>query len=179
MFLLILGSLTSSAAGLLFTFQYVSINTSRSRQDRTPGNIFTFQYVSINTGSSGRHDQHRHKFTFQYVSINTLMKNKNILSMDNLHSNMFLLIPMVRRTLTNNVYIFTFQYVSINTFRSDGIRQELPEFTFQYVSINTWCFSKTRSLVTSIFTFQYVSINTKLGVAFLEQEVIYIPICFY
>ena len=135
MFLLILGSLTSSAAGLLFTFQYVSINTSRSRQDRTPGNIFTFQYVSINT----------------------LMKNKNILSMDNLHSNMFLLIPMVRRTLTNNVYIFTFQYVSINTF---------SEF-FQFHG-------------ELIFTFQYVSINTKdQSYIWRSCITIYIPICFY
>ena len=54
-----------------------------------------------------------------------------------LHSNMFLLIRLGYRMLSQKSRIFTFQYVSINTLTEDKSDEYVVFFTFQYVSINT------------------------------------------
>ena len=74
MFLLILGSLAGSAAGLLFTFHYVSINT---------------KYRCIISTSLK-------DFTFHYVSINTTLETAMLAAQITLHSTMFLLIQRSR-----------------------------------------------------------------------------------
>ena len=51
MFLLIPGSIDSAAGEILFTFQYVSINTGTTTREEFKLSVFTFQYVSINTQS--------------------------------------------------------------------------------------------------------------------------------
>ena len=56
---------------LVFTFQYVSINTEVHNYGYYTTYNFTFQYVSINTRSVASEDLQARIFTFQYVSINT------------------------------------------------------------------------------------------------------------
>ena len=76
-------------------------------------------------------------FTFQYVSINTQENDGMRFSVENLHSNMFLLIQEFPASSRGERKGFTFQYVSINTYKEGDIWYWLKEFTFQYVSINT------------------------------------------
>ena len=54
--------------------------------------IFTFQYVSINTTCHSGFSLSFFLFTFQYVSINTQNLSEQEMQLVNLHSNMFLLI---------------------------------------------------------------------------------------
>ena len=56
---------------------------------------------------------------------------------DDLHSNMFLLIRDPWLLTAVKAHTFTFQYVSINTKQEGDIMAKLRKFTFQYVSINT------------------------------------------
>ena len=102
-------------------------------------------------------------FTFQYVSINTATAHqREVLDLQTLHSNMFLLIRFWYTYLLPVVAHFTFQYVSINTILITGYLLCTITFTFQYVSINTS--DQIRGIPSiSIFTFQYVSINTGFG----------------
>ena len=67
----------------------------------------------------------------------------NVYEEHHLHSNMFLLIPVIKRSPVS-MFEFTFQYVSINTrfARNDDSRR--LSFTFQYVSINTEVDGKSR-----------------------------------
>ena len=53
---------------------------------------FTFQYVSINTDAVKGFRAVFLSFTFQYVSINTTAHQREVLDLQTLHSNMFLLI---------------------------------------------------------------------------------------
>ena len=100
-----------------FTFQYVSINTTVVDAEFTAlpplhsnmflliqakngdwwikMSYFTFQYVSINTNTAGRSRRRLKVFTFQYVSINTVLSSASHPQYLALHSNMFLLIPIV------------------------------------------------------------------------------------
>ena len=115
MFLLILiGSLTSSAAGLLFTFQYVSINTASIVA--MAGHCITL-----------------HSNMFLLILMLLVMPANLVLP---LHSNMFLLI-LVQQSESNTTPFFTFQYVSINTINLINRLPGVSVFTFQYVSINT------------------------------------------
>ena len=77
--------------------------------------IFTFQYVSINTWLSTCLILPIWSFTFQYVSINTWPGANQSAVEGNLHSNMFLLIRFPELFQLHRKLIFTFQYVSINT----------------------------------------------------------------
>ena len=116
-----------------------------------------------------------------------------------LHSNMFLLIPLVF-CIASTTSRFTFQYVSINTASVSHDSQRVFVFTFQYVSINT-ARSGSRYIELLRFTFQYVSINTVADkITAIQEEplhsnmfllipmpthyckkqlYLYIPICFY
>ena len=78
-----------------------------------------------------------------------------------LHSNMFLLIPLLDYFGVPVNPKFTFQYVSINTTEAYIIIGLDSRFTFQYVSINTLIDNNTCQRGNK-FTFQYVSINTSL-----------------
>ena len=92
MFLLIPAIWNGSSTWMLFTFQYVSINTGYIPNQQSVyislhSNMFllihqstvsvallpafTFQYVSINTNALAPQDRQILFFTFQYVSINT------------------------------------------------------------------------------------------------------------
>ena len=128
---------------------------------------------------SGRHKEMYgpSKFTFQYVSINT---TSGLLGRSGglyLHSNMFLLIPLLA---TCNP--FTNTYLHSNMFllilQEGGKKGSYQKFTFQYVSINTISPSIIFNFL-SVFTFQYVSINTPLIPNQVIGINIYIPICFY
>ena len=55
--------------------------------------LFTFQYVSINTYGEAQSVIEQAVFTFQYVSINTMDAEESGIPICTLHSNMFLLIP--------------------------------------------------------------------------------------
>ena len=112
-----------------FTFQYVSINTVLSHLyfglflylhsnmfllihvengGHTMGAQFTFQYVSINTNSYLSLVCLQILFTFQYVSINTILCRMYGSDYGNLHSNMFLLIPVFHKGLSDKHYSTTF-----------------------------------------------------------------------
>ena len=77
---------------LFFTFQYVSINTTYPSRTGSGVYFFTFQYVSINTWADQVKILTTANFTFQYVSINTASPYASTVTLDTLHSNMFLLI---------------------------------------------------------------------------------------
>ena len=98
MFLLIrMSMLTTGAISIDFTFQYVSINT-RTRYGKSYLQwLFTFQYVSINTGGVPCGRTIEIFFTFQYVSINTFARSYSPAFRSALHSNMFLLILVLRQ----------------------------------------------------------------------------------
>ena len=126
--------------------------------------LFTFQYVSINTSSKPVRCtptiSHLHSNMFLLILQTGIM---NVYEEHHLHSNMFLLILSrldrngVRRTE------FTFQYVSINTNSLPTWTGKSSSFTFQYVSINTHKKQCPQGGNPS-FTFQYVSINTVIGI---------------
>ena len=121
--------------------------------------VFTFQYVSINTAESSRiqlDDSALHSNMFLLILKCITMV---ITPHTTLHSNMFLLIPGTAKNTALERNFFTFQYVSINTRNQAGKRNGRHCFTFQYVSINTG--SRYIELLRGhFFTFQYVSINT-------------------
>ena len=99
-------------------------------------------------------------FTFQYVSINTKFKFHVLLIFGAaLHSNMFLLIRLLRKYLATKRIDFTFQYVSINTVdRITSYFKELPLHSNMFLLILFVLVAYRLDLI--IFTFQYVSINT-------------------
>ena len=70
--------------------------------------LFTFQYVSINTIFCSEVRSHAKTFTFQYVSINTTKFSAKEAGDANLHSNMFLLIPVFHKGLSDKNYSTTF-----------------------------------------------------------------------
>ena len=184
----------------IFTFQYVSINTSVSLsgscqiqtlhsnmfllihqsllQTAAQQSYFTFQYVSINTGQERWKRSPSKTFTFQYVSINTDVDFQN----------------------GEVIVFFTFQYVSINTtrfHRRNSFRNPLHSNMFllilfallfcclSYLSLHSNMFLLIRHSQSyeanhaKGFTFQYVSINTRSQRHSSCCTQLYIPICFY
>ena len=140
----------------LFTFQYVSINTQPTRQNRLAN--YTL-----------------HSNMFLLIQVEAHLESGKIIP---LHSNMFLLI---HHSFQIKLYalIFTFQYVSINTkncFSRKQGRSPLHSNMFLLIRYKT-------SIVTGemrSFTFQYVSINTnKYWYSLTLNKLLYIPICFY
>ena len=126
MFLLIPAIWNGSSTWMLFTFQYVSINTGYIPNQQSVyislhsnmflliqvasalnacTSSFTFQYVSINTHTVLLSGQRLSTFTFQYVSINTAPAYNFATVNCSLHSNMFLLIPLSR--LQRKCYVST------------------------------------------------------------------------
>ena len=100
--------------------------------------LFTFQYVSINTSSKPVRCtptiSHLHSNMFLLIP---LLATCNPFTNTYLHSNMFLLI-LQEGGKKGSYQKFTFQYVSINTISPSIIFNFLSVFTFQYVSINTY-----------------------------------------
>ena len=136
MFLLIRVFLLVLSLMMLFTFQYVSINTERRRKEtmrksslhsnmfllissagcflKNASKTFTFQYVSINIRLDYYFPILANIFTFQYVSINIQITGSKRQKSVTLHSNMFLLILIQIQVVIFIDPSFTFQYVSIN-----------------------------------------------------------------
>ena len=165
----------------LFTFQYVSINTQPTRQNRLANyTLHSNMFLLIQNGCR----------PFQIVE-KSLHSNMFLLIRKSrwglwlpgspLHSNMFLLIQGYSRSFVRLCICFTFQYVSINTedastlssniatlhsnmfllirFHSAGVRcTKYPLHSNMFLLIRY-----ETSIVTGemrSFTFQYVSINT-------------------
>ena len=86
MFLLILDPLHQCIEDIvIFTFQYVSINTTICPAAVIAVSNFTFQYVSINTMYPRFYTPAVSAFTFQYVSINTSNRNSQKENRKNLY----------------------------------------------------------------------------------------------
>ena len=178
MFLLILLQPSFLWIPPIFTFHYVSINTSSpngfissvctlhstmfllipdfTQPTTLSSSAFTFHYVSINTQRRFHLPQGCTAFTFHYVSINTTIQADSLGSRLSLHSTMFLLIRFVDdvialfdRTLHSTMFLLIRAIWSLSV---SGII-----FTFHYVSINT----PFRPVFRVCFCF------------------LYIPLCFY
>ena len=76
-------------------------------------NSFTFQYVSIISICLFINIFQCFRFTFQYVSIIFGIIAIEKICEIHLHSNMFLLFPVIATAVIATAVIFTFQYVSI------------------------------------------------------------------
>ena len=117
MFLLILYLLpTSCYQVILFTFHYVSINTTCITFLYLVGFAFTFHYVSINTTYrwDGLMENHLSLHSTMFLLIRLPCEFFQIFLLP-LHSTMFLLILLSDTVLVHDRIIFTFHYVSINT----------------------------------------------------------------
>ena len=148
MFLLILGTADWTVRTFEFTFQYVSINTRDYDQRSDWADAFTFQYVSINTNDRP-----------------CIYGGKN-----NLHSNMFLLIPRSWKTWSSrNFHLHSNMFLLIR----HRIRWKSP--SIRNLHSNMFLLIQEPLIITittaSRFTFQYVSINTDYVELYLEGEI--------
>ena len=139
MFLLILYLLpTSCYQVILFTFHYVSINTTCITFLYLVGFAFTFHYVSINTTYrwDGLMENHLSLHSTMFLLIQIPFSHLQLFRQP-LHSTMFLLIRDLTIKAARMRLNFTFHYVSINTLITSYTKTWSAVFTFHYVSINT------------------------------------------
>ena len=116
MYLLILTACNPVLCGSVFTFHYVSINSTAYRFCTPPVFGFTFHYVSINSS----------RLLWRGIRGNSY-----------LHSTMYLLIRSGyycklewKRNLHSTMYLLILGATKVNISNN--------EFTFHYVSINSW-----------------------------------------
>ena len=115
MFLLILIVFFIAVFASTFTFHNVSINSRDSFRMNPVEVKFTFHNVSINSTVEEYKKKHKlnlHSTMFLLIPLlDTLQLNQNLY----LHSTMFLLIPIDSISLSSIVFLFTFHNVSINS----------------------------------------------------------------
>ena len=90
----------------LFTFQYVSINTQPTRQNRLANYTLHSNMFLLIPGCCIPCPVRLVTFTFQYVSINTVTDGRLPTHRFSLHSNMFLLIPHERYLCTSKTELY-------------------------------------------------------------------------
>ena len=140
----------------IFTFHNVSINSQKLIRFIVPSRQFTFHNVSINSVSSKASQNPLRSFTFHNVSINSHLFRQVLFYYLDLHSTMFLLIPISCPPCLSNS-LFTFHNVSINSCAS-------PEGSSAALDLHSTMFLLI--LVTSV-------------VFGIVANTIYIPQCFY